>query len=1026
MLQRNPFPGIRPFTSAEDQYFFGREESVKAFLDLLLENRFVTLTGVSGVGKTSFVQSGIIPALLSDNDHEWVPITVQPESQPLVNLLKGFQRVFPKKFDDADVEAFLSDDKNLIEWIHEKGLSSHRYLIFIDQFEDVFRNDQPVKKGGKNQEASRLVRLLLQAAESEISGMYVVLSVQAEYLDACSAFRGLPEQVGRSKFLLQPMTREELSRAISEPIRKAGASAEEGFVEFLISDLSKVEDKLPLLQHALMRTWDHWVHRKSREKPISVNDYKAVGTIRTALGSHLDELFDALDNRQKVICERLFKTITAKTDDHQAFRRPATLGTIARIAQCTVEEAAEVAENFRKPGRSFLSPSGAVALNQHTTIELSHESLIRNWERLALWVAEEAESIKMYIRLSEASALYQQGRTELLKPPELQTALKWKETQQPTPAWGIQYNPAFERAMVFLKTSEEEFLWQEERKVVLQKRKRIINRSVTAVMAVLVLALALIFFGTRNREEGTEPEQTAAEEYVYTPQQNRQPAAAAGGITEDFTAEETEGFADEQESAGLEEAGITDTDGQTGERMEGPAGREATVTPLRDEPVRQSRTGERTRQETVPDNRNTQVTQSGGTARESDPVEAEPAVDRAYQERIVATAKEAALTSTRIENDPDLKGLVAYQAYQLNSRFGGKTYDSDIYQGLYAAMKELISPAYNIYPNIRSSIRAIEWLNGRGSIITAGSDGTIMILPGNYENRTTQTQLATTGYNNECLAVSPDERMIAVGTSDGGMLFLSLSSGSVLKQDIGHGNTFLFLQNIGNSGSFISAGTDNRILRWEYGSQEASTWIELDARPSALAVSPDGRQAAVATRDGKLYEVSTSAPGNPRLLNDFGQNHVRALAYGPGGQQLVAGLLNGSIRVMSGSNRRTAATLTGPGARVSDLAVSPDGRSLVAVSHDGRVYLWNTSDWSHPPVIFPDHNGFVLSACFSGNSRYFYSGSTEFPRLIVRPSGAAQMVGDFCSRVGRNLTRAEWGQYFGGEIPYEQTCPGNN
>lgn len=1016
VLQRNPFPGVRPFTSAEDKYFFGREEAVRTLLELLLENRFVALVGNSGVGKTSLIQSGLIPALLTENDQDWVPISVQPGNQPLVSLLKGFQRVFPKKYSDADVDAFLSDDKTLVDWIREKELSSHSCLIVIDQFEDVFRNEVSGKKTGRNHEASRLVSLLLNAIESELTGVHVILSIRTDFVRACSAFRSLPEQMNRSKYILQPMTGDALARAISEPIRQAGASCENGFVESLLNDLVKVEDKLPLLQHALMRTWDHWAHRKHHDKPISLSHYKAVGTIRNALSSHLDEIYDSLDSRQKVICERMFKTITAKNEEQTGFRKPASLGSISRIAQCTVEEAAEVVESFRKPGRSFLFPSAAVALNQHSMVELSHESLIRNWERLSVWVAEEAESIKMYIRLSEASALYQQGRTELLKPPELQIALRWKETQQPTPAWGIQYNPAFERAMVFLNTSEEEHLWQEERKVVLQRRKLLINRSITIVMGVLVLALALIFFGTRNRpDEATEPEQPAEQEYVYTPSQE-QPAVGPGPVTEDYS---------QQQSDAPEDEGSPEPAEDTGEPSASSPTRETTPSPVR-ETSSQTRTADRPQQTTTSGRQDTRVTESDRGARESVPADAGPTADLAYQRRVVSVAKDAALRSIRIENDPALKGLVAYQAYQLNNRFNGKAYDADIYQGLYMAMKELISPAYNIYPSIRSTIRSIEWLNGRGSIITAGSDGTILILPGNYENRASQTNLASTGYNNECLAVSPNEQVITVGTNGGGMLFLDSRSGTLLNQNTNHGNIFLFLQNLGNSGSFLSAGTDNRILKWEFGSRDASPWIELDARPSAMAVSANGQQAAFGTRDGKLYEVNTGDPGNMRMVYDFGQNYVRAIAYSPGGQNLVVGLLNGSIRIMSGSNRRIAATLTGPGARVSDLAFSPDGKSLAAASNDGKVYLWNTSDWSHPPVILSDHNGFVLSVCFSGNSRYFYSGSTEFPRLIGRPAGSSQMVSDFCSLVDRNLTRAEWEFYFGGDIPYEQTCPGNN
>ena len=121
------------------------------------------------------------------------------------------------------------------------------------------------------------------------------------------------------------------------------------------------------------------------------------------------------------------------------------------------------------------------------------------WDRLQQWVDEEDESIKMYLKLSEASAMYQQGRTELWQHPELQMALNWRETQKPTPEWGVQFNPAFERAMVFLSTSEEELLWEEERKVALQKRRLMINRSIAIFMGLIVLVLGTFFIISRVR-----------------------------------------------------------------------------------------------------------------------------------------------------------------------------------------------------------------------------------------------------------------------------------------------------------------------------------------------------------------------------------------------------------------------------------------------------------------------------------------------------------------------------------------------
>ena len=1004
VLQRNPFPGIRPFTSAEDKYFFGREGAVMEVVESLLANRFVALIGASGSGKTSLIQSGIIPELITDEKQEWVPVSIRPGQKPVESLIRGFQQVFPKKVTESDVQSFLSGSQSLGDLVNEKGLGSHNYYLVVDQFEEIFRNglsSKKKKKNGRSPETVRFVDLLIKAVTEEKPGIFVMISIRADYIDACSMYRTLTEQLNRSKYLLPLMAREALSKTIMGPIRLAGAVVESGFEEYLLDDLDEVDTQLPMLQHALMRTWDYWTMQGNPDQPITISDYQAIGTIRNALSDQLEEAYEELNQHQKSICERLFKTITYKSEQHDGFLREASLGNIARISQCSVDDLAEVVEVFRKPGRAFISPHNTVSLSSDSLIELSHESLIRIWDRLQEWVDEEADSIGMYLRLSEASALYQQGRTELWRPPELQVALNWRDSQNPTPAWGVQYNPAFERAMVFLTTSEEDYLWDEERKVILQRRRLILNRAIAIFMGALVIVLGVVFFTNKNKPAVTEQPEQLAEDYTYVPE-NRTTTPA---VTEEILLDPVEDTYQDSDLPGSDNLD---------------PGSSAETAPLPVVENRQPQNRQNPGTQVSNNSRNRRTTQ-----REIVPTPASSNEDTRLenQQRILSLAKEVSMKSVDISRNPDLQGLLAYQAYELNSRFNGRYYDVDIYNGLYAALKKLISPAYNIYPNMRTSIKSIKWLDRTGSILTASSDGSIKILSGNYSNRSSQITLNSTGLNNECLAISPDERIAAVGTNGGGLLFIELErEGEVINSNTSQGKIVLFLENLGNSGSFISAGTENRILKWEYSSFASSTLVSTEARPSALAASSNGQKAAFGTRDGKLFELEINAPDGIRQIGDFGQNHVRALSYSPGGQYLVAGLLDGTLRVLAGDGRSTIATLRGPGARVADLDYSPDGRFLVAASHDGNVYLWNTSDWSNPPIIFNENNGFVLAVCFSRNSGYFYSGSVDYPRLIGRPSESSQMANNFCSLVGRNLTQAEWDQYFGGDVPYERTC----
>lgn len=1029
VLQRNPFPGIRSFTAAEDKFFFGRKDAVSEVKGLLRANRFCALVGPSGSGKTSLIQSGIIPDLITDKKLDWVPITVRPGMNPIENLVRGFQRVFPHQITEKDVQAFLASSMSLADLVEGKGLDGHHFYLVVDQFEELFISWPTVrkkKKSGRHPEATRLVDLLLGAVEAQKPSMYVMISIRSDFMDACSLYRSLAEEMNKSKYLLAPMSREALSKAILGPIERTGARVESGFEEYLMDDLEEVEQPLPMLQHALMRTWEFWTHHSKRDQPITISDYQSVGTLKNAIGEHLEEAYQELNQFQREICERLFKSITYKGEQNQVFRRQSSLSTIARIAQCSVEELVDVVEVFRKPGRAFIAPHTAVALEGESQIELAHEAIVPLWNRLQEWVDEEAESISMYMKLSEASALYQQGRTELWRPPELQQAIIWRNTQKPSPAWGVQYNPAFERAMVFLTTSEEEHAWEQERKIILQRRRVIMNRAITIFLSALVVVLAIIFFTGRNRPDREETSDQMAQE-------------PAGGTTEEaapvyepdnsYSGGTTSEAAGTGQQTGVEmEEGESGLDNPFGTPDEGTDGERERITIL-DEEQPEPRQTEAT---PPPVNETQQTTSSVTEQREREAAERarREAAERARldaQRRTLTTASLVASQSVSLDRDPELQGLLAYQAYQLNAENNGDPFNPAIYEGLYQATKKLISPAYNIYPNLRNSIKGIEWLRRSGSILTISSDGSVKILSGNLANRSSQISLTSTGLNNECLAVSPDGRLAVVGTNGGGLLFLELDNrGAVVHSDTDQGAIVLFLANLGNTGNFVSAGTEDRITLWSYDGYEGSTLVTTPARPSALTATSDGRRIAYGTRDGKLFEMDVNAPGQTRQVSNFNSNHVRSLAYSPNGQILVAGLLDGSLRVLSGNSRQVVATLSGPGSRVADLAYSPDGRFLAAASHDGHVYLWSTADWDKDPIVFSENNGFVLAVCFSANSRYFYSGSVDYPRLVGRPSESAVMVADFCSLVSRNLTRAEWTQYFGDGIPYEETCPGLN
>src|SRR4029077_17566140 len=124
-------------------------------------------------------------------------------------------------------------------------------------------------------------------------------------------------------------------------------------------------------------------------------------------------------SRQKIV-ERMFKSLTDTFSDPRGVRRPTSIKELVAVCEASELDLIEVVEIFRRPGRTFLMPPAKVQLDSRSIIDLSHESLMRCWNRLIAWAEEERLSATRYVRLSQAAAWFEEGTAGLWRNPELE------------------------------------------------------------------------------------------------------------------------------------------------------------------------------------------------------------------------------------------------------------------------------------------------------------------------------------------------------------------------------------------------------------------------------------------------------------------------------------------------------------------------------------------------------------------------------------------------------------------------------
>jgi tetratricopeptide (TPR) repeat protein/ABC-type oligopeptide transport system ATPase subunit len=499
-LPGNPFVGLRPFQSEEALLFFGRRQQTTALLERLQVSHFVAVIGSSGCGKSSFVRAGLIPRLeggfLVENRDRWTFVTITPGDAPLARLAA--------EFGIPEDELRESSAKRVVQQLRSQPAASDRNcFILVDQFEELFR----FRSSGcyKNEDAEDFVDMLMSLAEQREFPVFVGITMRSDFLGDCDVFPGLPEALNRSQYLMPRLTRQQRRESIEGPVRLCGETITPRLVDRLLNDAGDESDQLPVLQHALMRTWDHWRPRHQPGEPIDLEHYEAIGTMRQALSLHAEEAYaDAdTDSRRKVV-ERMFKALTDTFLDPRGIRRPASLHELSAICEVTETEVAATVELFRRPGRSFLMPPSNIPLESGTVVDISHESLMRRWDRLIQWAREERSSADRYLRLSRAAAWHEDGTAGLWRDPELELGLRWRKLNCPSAAWAARYDPFFDRAMAFLDRSREAHerdLAEREREG--QRKLRRLQLAVVALVAFLVVAGVLVGIGIfeRNRAE---------------------------------------------------------------------------------------------------------------------------------------------------------------------------------------------------------------------------------------------------------------------------------------------------------------------------------------------------------------------------------------------------------------------------------------------------------------------------------------------------------------------------------------------
>ena len=555
-----PYPGLRPFRREETHLFFGREGCVNSMVDRLGATRFLAVLGSSGTGKSSLVRIGLLDALelglMATASSRWQVAEFRPRNAPRYHLARSLLaseviagKTGSVKHDEKDIDLLRSrleqGPRSVIEWCLDQHLPDNtNLLLLIDQFEELFVDQDYAAR----EEAEAFVALLLESVRSEDVPIYVTLTMRSEYLGACALIDGLADAINAGMYLTPRMTREQCCQAIEGPANVCGIKIDPALVNCLLNDLANFApwdepnakdqldpgapldrltriarraDQLPLLQYTLNRLWTIARDQPPRPIVLTLSDYlhERVGGLRHALDRHANEILEKrLGKLFEPVVERVFQRLTAGSTIAEAVRLKIQFSELVALGEADNWLVKEIAPNlvgdtlrwiidaFREPECNFLisdaEPKEPVESN--TFIEISHESIIRQWTRLSEWLAKEAWSSEQWRtlnkRFSDFASDQAAGRKgEWLHGRELENLIFWSEKARPNAVWANRYNYGFEfdKVIGFLRDSQNAALRQAKE----TRRKRTITAGIIALVCGGFLFSLLLYIQKSHEAE---------------------------------------------------------------------------------------------------------------------------------------------------------------------------------------------------------------------------------------------------------------------------------------------------------------------------------------------------------------------------------------------------------------------------------------------------------------------------------------------------------------------------------------------
>lgn len=396
LWEGSPFVGLRALTEADEPIFFGRTRETAEVIDLIRRQRFVTIVGSSGSGKSSLVGAGVIPKLRTPVIEEmpfWVIIRFTPGelgTNPLIALADRVRSQGSARLswqNAADLAGALAKEPAVVEQMVQEVLAGSRegtrLLLFIDQFEELLTLADETPR-------QQFIQVLAQAVRCP--QLTIITTLRADFFHRMVEHEALAKLLNEGNYSLSAPGSAALLEMIVRPADRAGLMYEEALPQRILDDTGSDPGALALLAFALDELYTQSMTQD--EHQLTRRAYEGIGTVQGAIAKRASDTFDSLSADGKAAMPRVFQELV-KIDDQGTPTRQRT-----RLVQFDTDPPAqELIGKFVE--KRLLTTSKTE--EDLATVEVAHEALLRSWDRLAKWIAGAQDDLRLQDAVKRAA-----------------------------------------------------------------------------------------------------------------------------------------------------------------------------------------------------------------------------------------------------------------------------------------------------------------------------------------------------------------------------------------------------------------------------------------------------------------------------------------------------------------------------------------------------------------------------------------------------------------------------------------------